>query len=175
MSDNGRLSLLFLCHVLLYLAIGEVNTFISQWGLYLHLDALLLLFFGLYLSQLRGLLYAAVLGFLVESMSPVPHGLALAGYLGIWLFFVACQRRIRRQNPFHVRTVTIAVQLLWLLVLSLLMGSHWLGEPAYLKRVLTDMLVSSLALYLLAWPWCQFQKKLLYSLGWDLEAQISRL
>ena len=137
MSDNARVTLLFVFNVLLYLGIGEVNTIISGWAVYLHLDALLLVFFGLYLNRMSGLLFTALLGFLVESMYPVPTGLYLVAYLGIWLFFVGCQRRIRRQNPFHVRWVTVAAQCLWLLLLSFVLGSGSIGQWLYWQRVIS--------------------------------------
>lgn len=175
MSDNGRLSLIFAFTALAYLVIGEINTIISGWAVYLHLDALLLVFFGLFLNRISGLVYTALLGFLVEAMYPVPTGLYLIGYLGIWLFFTWCQRRIRRQNPYHVRGVVVAIQAVWMLVLAFVLGSGWIGTFAYWQRVLVEIALSSLAIYLLAWPWCQFQKKLLYSLGWDLEAQVSHM
>lgn len=175
MSDNGRISLIFAFTVVAYIAIGELNTLISGWSVYLHMDALLLVFFGLYLNRISGLLYTALLGFLVESMYPVPGGLYLIGYLGIWLFFTWCQRRIRRQNPYHVRGVVVAIQALWMLVLAFVLGGESIGTLVYWHRILVEILASALIIYLLTWPWCLFQKKLLYSLGWDLEAQVSHM
>lgn len=173
MSDNGRLSLIFTFTLLAYLAIGEINTMISGWAVYLHVDALLLVFFGLYLNRLSGLVYTALLGFLTEALYPVPTGLYLIGYLAIWLYFTWCQHRIRRQNPYHVRAVVVAIQVAWMLLLALVLGSGSLGNPLYWQRVLVETGLSALVLYLLTWPWCLFQKKLLFSLGWDLEAQVS--
>jgi cell shape-determining protein MreD len=175
MSDNGRLSLIFTFTVLAYLAIGEINTMVSGLAVYLHLDALLLVFFGLYLNRLSGLVYTAILGFLVEALYPVPTGLYLIGYLAIWLFFTWCQRRIRRQNRYHVRGVVVAIQVIWMLLLAIVLGSGSISNPAYWQRILVEIGLSALAVYLLTWPWCQFQKKLLYSLGWDLEAQVSHM
>jgi len=179
MSDNGRISLLFLANVLLYFAIGLLNNAVSGWSLQLQLDVLLLVFFGLYLNRMLGLLYTILIGFLADAAHPGPQGAFLLGYLAIWLYLVWAQRRIRRQNPVHVRSVAGAGQALWIIGLAVVMGmdgsgdSRLLADPVYWLRVGTDLLASAAVVYLLAWPWCQFQKNLLYSLGWDIEARMS--
>jgi cell shape-determining protein MreD len=175
MSDNGRLSLVFLFNILLYFFIGLANNIVSGWSITLHLDALLLIFFALYVTRLSGLVFAVILGLVTDSVHPVPAGTYLIGYLAMWLFFTWCQRRIRRQNPLHVRTVAVAAQIAWIVFIGLFLGRAYLAEWVYWQRLLTDMLVSCTLLFLIVWPWCRFQKKLLYSLGWDLEAQISHL
>ncbi|NDV61225.1 hypothetical protein G0Q06_02035 [Puniceicoccales bacterium CK1056] len=173
MSDNGRISLLFLINILLYFFIGMINNMASGFSIHLHLDVLLLIFSGLYLTRLSGLFLAALLGLLADAANPVPTGTFLVGYLAIWLFFVWCQRRIRRQNKIHVRTVAVVAQLSWIIFLGLFLGKGALSEWPYWQRILSDVLVSCVCLYLVVWPWCRTQNSLLYSLGWDLEAQIS--
>jgi len=169
-SDNGRISILFLLNLLLYFLAGELNFYLAQWSVYLHLDALLVVFFGLYVSRTSSLLFAAVLGGLAGATNPTAGGTYIIGYICLWMYFVWCQRRIRRQNSIHVRTVTAVGQLLWMLVLVLIDGTYQWGSAAYWGRLLTEMLLSCAVIYLLSWPWCRFQKNFLYSLGWDLEA-----
>lgn len=174
MSDNGRISLLFLLSLFLYFVAGEFNYFLGNWSLNLHVDALLIVFFGLYVSRVSSLLYASLLGFLADALHPSPHGVYVVGYLCLWLFFVWCQRHIRRQNGMHVRSVTAAAQIAWLLALTLFEGTEWLTSGAYWGRIVGDTLFSAAIAYVLAWPWCLFQKRFLYTLGWDLEAQPPR-
>lgn len=175
MSDNGRISLIFLFNLLLYFVAGEVNFLIGNWSLHLHIDALLILFFGLHLNRLSSLVYATILGFLADSLHPAPDGLYVAGYLSLWLFYVAFQRRIRRQNKSHVRALAAGVQACWILALSIILGLQQWDQWSYWNRVLHELLLSTGVVYALAWPWCNFQKHFLYSLGWDLESEISRM
>lgn len=175
MSDNARVTLLFFSHILLYFIIGQLNSLLGGWSLHLHLDALLLVFFGLFLNHMKGLVFSALLGFMADAVHPVPYGTYLIGYVLLWAFFVWSQRRIRRQNPLHVRIITVIAQSLWLLGLALFLGTGLWTEWTYWQRILVDLLASALVLFLFAWPWCHLQKKLLYSLGWDLDAQLTRM
>lgn len=175
MSENGRISLIFVLNLLLYFVAGEVNFLLGNWSIHLHLDALLILFFGLHLNRISSLVYTALLGFLADAVLPAPAGTYVAGYLCLWLVFVAFQRRIRRQNKSHVRALAAASQACWILVLSLLLGHQQWDQWSYWHRVLHELLLSSAVVYVLAWPWCEFQKQFLYTLGWDLESEISRM
>ena len=175
MSDNARVTLLFFAHILLYFIIGQLNNALAGESIHLHLDALLLVFFGLFLNHLKGLVFTALLGLMTDAIHPVPHGTYLIGYVLIWAFFVWSQRHIRLQNPLHVRTVTVIAQSLWLLVLAFFLGRGLWAEWLYWQRILIDLLASALLLFIFAWPWCHLQKKLLYSLGWDLDAQLTRM
>ena len=173
MSDNGRISLLFVLNLVFFFLIGEINNSLSMLNVSLHLDVLLILFFGLHINRTMSLVYTLILGLLANASHPVPPGTYVIGYLSLWLFIVWSQRRIRRQNPRHVRIVAIGGQLLLILGPSLYLGGTSLGSMAYWNRILLDLLFSFLAIYLLAWPWCSIQRRFLHSLGWNLEAQLA--
>ncbi|MEX0326308.1 MAG: rod shape-determining protein MreD [Puniceicoccaceae bacterium] len=175
MSDNGRISLIFLLNLILYFVAGEINFLLETWSLRLHLDALLILFFGLHLNRISSLVYTAILGFLADSIHPAPEGTYVAGYLFLWLLFVNFQRRIRRQNRTHVRAVAAGAQAFWLLALAVFLGFQQWDQWIYWQRILLDLFFSAAVVYALAWPWCYFQKQFLYNLGWDLESEISRM
>lgn len=174
MSDNGRIFLIFLFNLFLYFCFGELKNIVGGWNVSLHLDVLLLVFFGLYLSHNMAFIYSALLGFISDAAVPAPDGTYLIGYLAIWLFFVTCQRRIRLQNAGHVRFVAMAAQLLWILALTVSMGGGQLGDFAYWQRILVDLSLSLLIIGVAVWPICVFQKKWLFSLGWDLESQMAK-
>ena len=173
MSNNGRITLIFLFNLLLYFIAGEVNGLLGTFSVYFHIEALLVIFFGLYLNRISSLLYTSLLGFMADAVHPTPAGTYLIGYLFLWMFFVWCQRRIHRQKPIHVRSVAAAGQAIWLIALSILMGKGLYGEWAYWSRILTEILLSCLLVYVTSWTWCTFQKRTLYSLGWNIEAQMS--
>lgn len=172
MSDNGRILLIFLCNLALYFILAEVNNLLSSVALYLHLDVLLLVFFGLYLRRTLGFLFVLILGCLAGASHPAPPGIFLLGYPVLWLLLVRGQRHIARQDPTHVRTLSMTLQLVWLTFLAILLGSGIERTGPMWQRILLESALSTVAVFLLAWPWCQFQKKLLHSLGWNLEAQL---
>ena len=175
MSDNGRITLIFFCNLLLYFLLGEFNFFLGSLSLHFHADALLVVFFGLYLARLGGLICATLLGFLVDSTSPVPYGTYVIGYLSIWLFIVWGQKRIRRQNHMHVRTLAASAQALWMLILGLVLFSQDFMHPIHWSRIALEILFSSGLTFIIAWRWTRFQKRLLYSLGWNIEAEMSQI
>jgi len=175
MSDNGRISLIFACNLLLYFIIGQLNFLLGDWAIHIHLDALIVLFFGLYLSRISSLLFTSLLGFLADAMHPAPAGTYVVGYLCLWLFYVWCQGRIRRQNRIHLRSVAAIAQGIWLIALGLTLGSGQWSEGAYWNRIIYEMVLSVGLVFVFSSPWCKFQRKLLYSLGWDLEAQMTHL
>lgn len=174
MSQNARISLLILANLLLYLCVGEINTALSHLSLYLHADVLYLVFFGLFLNRLSGVVYVGLLGFLAEAVRPVPTGLYFVGYMGIWLALVWAQSRIRRQAALHLRWTAVTVQTVWLLFLCLALGFRRLDTWSYWQRFLIEGAFSLFLIGLTAPFWCRLQKDLLYALGWDLDAQINR-
>ena len=175
MSDNGRVSLIFVLNLLLYFIAGEVNFLLGNWSIHLHMDALLILFFGIYLTRISSLVYTALLGFLADALHPAPPGTYVAGYLFLWLFFVWFSRRIRRQNKTHIRALAASGQAIWLVALSVILGMDQLDQPFYWHRIIHDLLLSLAFVYAFAWTWCNLQKKFLHGLGWDLEAHITRM
>ncbi len=175
MSDNGRISLIFICNLLFYFLLGELNFFLGSLSLHFHADALLVLFFGLYLGRFGGLVSATILGFLVDSVSPAPYGTYVFGYLTMWLFLIWGQKRIRRQNHSHVRSLAALTQLLWMIMLSIVIFSQDTHATVHWSRILMEIGFSTVLVYALAWWWCRFQKNLLYSLGWNIEAEMSQI
>lgn len=175
MSDNGRISLIFICNLLLYFLVGELNFMLGSLSLHFHADALFIIFFGLYLGRLGGLVSATILGFFADSVSPVPYGTYVIGYLSMWLFLIWGQKRIRRQNHTHVRFLAALTQFFWMVMLSIVIFSQDSMNTVYWNRILMEILFSTVLVYVFAWSWCRFQKNLLYSLGWNIEAEMSQI
>ncbi len=175
MSDNGRIGIIFACHVLLYLLLGEINFLLSPLALHIHGDALLILFIGLYLNRMGGLICVLLIGFIADAAHPVPHGTYVIGYLGIWLFFVWGNRRIRRQNPLQVRALAAGAQFIWLSILTVIMALQTGPLTLHWARIASDMIFSSAIAFLAAGYWCSLQRDILYSLGWNLEAELPKI
>jgi cell shape-determining protein MreD len=173
MNRNRQIALLYLIHLLLYFAVAELNAALATVSITLHLEALLLLFFGLQLRHFSGIVLAAFLGLLSGAGHPGGPGLMLVAFLLLFAFLVWCQNRIRRQNPLHVRIVAVCGQVLFTVALAFALGRGEWTNPDYWIRLIIDGAFSTLVLFLVAWPWCRFNTLLLASFGWDLESQLA--
>jgi hypothetical protein len=171
MKIPSRLLLLIALHWLAFLLIGELNNLLSPFSLYLHLQALLVAFFGLYLQRLVGAVHAAALGLFTESLHPVPTGSFLIAFLGLWLFFVWARPRIQIQNPQHVRIVATSAQAIFLLALSAWLHPAGLLQSGYLLRVTMEIAGSAALTALLVLPWCRLNRRMLQFTGWNLATE----
>jgi hypothetical protein len=173
MKDGRHLLILLLCGLGLYFLTGMINNHLATHAVFLHVDALLVVFPGLFLRRLSGLLVVLPLAFLQETATPAAQGTYLFGYLGMWLFFIWAQPRIRRQNTFHLRWVALVAQVLLTLYLLAVVGHTQWQHLAFWQRVLSDTVISCVVIVITVGAWCRFQQRLLQSRGWDLEAEFS--
>lgn len=171
MSRNGSLTLVLFLHLLLFFVVGEMNSVLSGWPVYFHLQTLFVIFFSLYLRRLAAGFFIAALGLLTEALHPVPAGTFLVYYLVLWLVLIWGRQRIHRHNTAHIRVLAGFTQGISLLVLALFLRPENWAEPVYWQRFLPEWLLSSLLCAWLAAPWCRLQLLLLTRFGWNLEAE----
>lgn len=176
MIEGRQTGWLLAAHLALFFALGELNTFLSSYGIHLSLDVLLLVFPGLFLPVSGGFFMALFLGFLAAAAHPVPPALGLSGYLLLWMLLVWSRTRVRTHNKWHLGTICILLQLLWMLVLTalLLWPSREALGPALPGRLFLDALLSCISLAILVPLWCASQKRILVALGWNLDASPAR-
>lgn len=172
MTPAARLRVVFGINLLLYFAIGQLNSVLSGYVVYLHLDALLVLFFGLFMVQSKALVYVVLFGLLADSQHGSPPGTYLLGYTFLWAFFVWCQRRIHRVNPAHVSWIAVSGQLLLMFALAFALAGEARWLPGYWGRLGWEWLCSSLLIYLVAPLWCRVQKEALQPFGWQPEVEM---
>lgn len=173
MSRNGSLTLVLLLHLLLFFVVGEINSVLSGWPVYLHLQTVLVIFFSLYLQRVAAGFFIAALGLLTEALHPVPAGTYLIYYLALWLVLIWGRQRIHRHHTAHIRVLAGFTQGISLLVLALFLRPESWAEPVYWQRFLPEWLLSSLLCAWLAAPWCRLQLLLLNRSGWNLEAELN--
>lgn len=161
-------------HLALFFALGELNTFLSSFGFHLSLDLLLLVFPGLFLPVTGGCFLALLLGFLYGTAHPISPALGLSGYLVLWLLLIWSRTRVRPHIKWHLISICILLQFLWMLILTVFL--IWPSpDPLLLPpRLLVDGLLSALALACFVPLWCASQKRLFLALGWNLDANPNR-
>lgn len=175
MSPSARLRLLFGINLLLYFLVGELNSLLAPRAVYLHLDILFLLFFGLFIAQGQTILYIIVLGLFADARHATPPGAFLISYLLLWAYLVWSQRRIQRQNPSHVSWIALIGQLAFIAVLSLSMADTQLLAFNYWTRVGWEAIWSAVLIFLFAPFWCRIQKSILQEFGWNAEAELRKV
>ena len=172
MSRNGSLTLVLLLHLLLFFIVGEANSVLSGWPVYLHVHTLFVIFFSLYLQRAGAGVFLAGLGLLAETLHPVPPGTYLLGYLALWLFLIRGRQQIHRHNIAQLRVLAGLAQAFLLLVLALFLRPGSSLDPVYWQRFQPEAILSVLLCAFLAPPWCRLQLALLYRFGWNLEAEM---
>jgi hypothetical protein len=174
MNQRGLYVLAFLLQMLAFAVITELNYSVAQWAVALHLDAVLVLFAGLYFPALPGLLLTSLVALFVGATRPLTSGLSLFLFLTLWLFTLMGRKRIRRERWSHLAGLAIATQVVEIAILAMIHGipEAW-STLGYLKRMGSDTLLSILAIALLAPFWVRFQARLFTSFGWSLENEVT--
>lgn len=171
MKRPSQFFLLVALHWFAFLVVGEINNLLAPFSLYLHPQALLIVFFGLYLQRLPGAFHAAALGLFTESLHPVPPGSFLLAYLALWLFFIWARPRIQIQNTNHIRITAVTAQVLFILILTVWLQPASLLQPGYLLRVGTEILFNAVLTAWLVLPWCRLNRLLIQQSGWNLATE----
>ena len=167
--------IVFGLHLLLQYTLAEFNEWIAPLGLSLRLDALFVLFTGLYLGVVPGLLITVAMGLLIGAQLPLFHGEYLISLILSWLSVVWMRRMIKRDQPRHIMLLALSLQTALFIGLTLRFHAGLWREAAYLQRLASDCAFSAVVLFFAAAPWCEFQRKLMLSLGWNLNLEAKSL
>lgn len=131
-------------------------------GLWLHIDALFLVFPILYLRFAHGLPQLVIVSLAYDAMWPGPYGTRLVIYSLILAVMVPIRLRIRRENPMHVLLLSMALNLVVFVGLALVatFSPEHMGEVP-IGRMLGDLLASELVVGLCAFWWLEVQRALI--------------
>jgi len=177
MELDLRWPIFLAANVLLIALLRMVNDAASVHGVYFSLPALLVLMpalhlpprWGLLLCGVTALLYAAPypsLGGKLTSLFGLGGTFVILFGLGYTLFrqFSSQLRRFRRAQ---ILTTLVLANCFMVLVQGLLFAGRIPAGGAYAQRVLTDSLLSALALYPIGWWFIELQYSALFLLGTD--------
>jgi hypothetical protein len=135
-------------------------------GLWLHVDALFLLFPLLYLRFAAGLPQVAFTALALDAFWPGPYGTRLVIYGVVLICMLPLRARIRRENPSHVFWLAILMNLLvfcGLWIVAAFSSAKAGGVP--LLRILVDLGVSELFVGALAFWWMELQRKMITAIS----------
>lgn len=173
MTALQRLITLFLLNAVACLTLGELNHFLTPYGVNLHVDALYVVFVALFIHETRGLIPVLLIAALMEGRTPTPPGAYLIGYAAMWTLFVGFRMRIQRYHADHLSLLAVAGNSLFILYLSLLHSRGHVSLPAYWSSIFVELLISSAVLFLFVPFWCRVQKSALLRIGWDPGQQLN--
>ena len=175
MKKDHRVFLVFLLNGFFYTLTVELNQMLASFSLQLSLESLLLLFPALFLRLLPGLCLVSITALLIDAALPLPFGTRLGIYCLIYILLVYWRPRIRRENLLHLTGLSLLANLVFMITLSVCMaGELWLSS-FYWSRVLTDLLISQIALvFITAW-FIQFILSILLLFGINIEAELQTL
>jgi 3-oxoacyl-(acyl-carrier-protein) synthase len=159
---------------LCWLLISGLSHSLGGYGFGLHLQALLVIFPGLYIAEAGGFLILMALALLEAGARGIPVGASLAAFAGAWLFVVWARRRIHRSHPGHLGMTAGGAQLVFVAIITLLLFRYRLNELAFWVTLLVELALSWAVIYLLTPFWCRFMRQLMSSCGWNPEAQIDK-
>lgn len=143
---------IFLPLLLLWWLVIQLNHYVAPWRLFVSLGGLFVAFIALQLPQRVGLIAALFAGLLCDASQPVVFGFH-AFLFGLATVVIQQQRpRLDRFEPSTQRTVALLANALIYLALTLYCLRHVPAEGRLLSRILWDLLLSELVLWVAA-PW----------------------
>lgn len=170
MSRRWLYAFAFLLQMIAFTVVMEGNYLLAPNALSLQLDALYVIFPGLYFPALPGLLLSALLALFIGATRPLASTSTLVIFIALWLFTLISRRRIRRDRWGHLVALAAFAQGFEIIIITLKVGRPetwtWGG---YLARIGSDALWSLLAIALLAPIWVRFQVRFFQAFGWSLE------
>ena len=170
-----RWRLVLLCSFIHFLAlnvIGEANFFLGELGLALHLEALLVLFAGLYFRLIHGVGLAILIGLLADAGEASPWGSYFLILLLLWALVFSVRNRLQSENFAQITVFALALQTIYLAATSLFYAGSFFDQWIYWQRILSEGLLSLFVVFLAAYPWTEFNRLVLREFGWDLNAEL---
>jgi len=165
-----RWPIFLLGNLLLIALLRMVNDAVSTLGFYLSLPALLVLIPALHLPPRWGLLLAAVTALLYSAPYP---GLGGAFVIVFGLGYVAFRHyssQLRRFQRAQLLSALVIANSFLVLLQGILLAREIPVDGAYIRRVATDSLLSSIIMYPVGWWFIDLQYAALNWFGLDPNA-----
>lgn len=174
MSQEKRIILVLITNMIAVFLVGEINGLLAHAGLYLCLDAMLLLFPALYMRVLPGMIAVGLTAMLLFALKPFNYTWGVGGMMLMLLVMTRFRGRFRRENPKHVALMAVFANTLVFLAYTVGMGAAAMEGGTWL-RVGADFLLSQAVIWVLAPVWVRLHRKILLLMGVDLGAELQRL
>lgn len=157
MRSWQKLGILGLLNYLLLTGVHLISDFIASWGLALHAEVLLLVYPALMLKILPGHVYCLLLSLLMASVRPFEQTPTLIGTLFIYHLLILFRGRLLPQKLSRIGIHCAALQLLYILFLSLWFYTPDVHVTAFWIRCLSEGALSALFVGALSGLWFHWQ------------------
>lgn len=174
MHIDLRIALTLLCHALLMFIVGEVNRLLAPFHLHLMVDAMYLIFPALFFRVWPGMLVTALTAAALFALRPMSYTFGVLLFPLVTLFATRVRIRIRRENPRHLAVVTLGINTV-LFAIYTLNNTIFPTEPSWWLRLGSDYLLSQIIILMIASPWANLQRRLLYTFGIDVGAELQHI
>lgn len=166
MHTTTRLCILIVLYALLWIGLRSLNSMLSGASVYIVVDAVFLLFPTLYLRLGEGAIMVLISGFLLGAVRPVEFGQHGLLFLCVYLTMRLWSMRLRREKPKHVLFLAFLANTLLFFGLCFLSDTQW-SQQGVIQRTILDFVISTGALFLIAYRTVAWPYLLLYYLGED--------
>ena len=133
-------------------------------SVWIHCDALYLVFPLLYLRYAHGLPQVVFTALALGAFSPLPYGFHLFLYTAMLVVMIPYRVRIRRENPVHVFWMAAIME-------TVCFGAEWLTAhflhvpPVPLVRIFGDLALSAFFCGAAAFWWMELQRRVIMSVS----------
>jgi cell shape-determining protein MreD len=160
---DPRAILLFGANALLLYLMLLVNSALAGWSLYLFVLGPMIVLPALYLRHQSYFICTFVSGLWVDAALPTPFGWFTTGFLLAGAFIFMARIRFRAEHNYHPILLAHGLNLFYVGLLCFSTGLPEWGRVAFWGQVLNTVLLSHLALLLVA-PWFFNFERMLFSL-----------
>lgn len=161
--------------LLAFWLVGILNHSIGSFGFSLHLQVLMVIFVGIHMPDFSPFPLVVVLALMEAGARGLSPGPMLLAYGALWLFCIWSRRRIHRTHPTHLSLTAVGGQVLFVVLLTPFVAGDQLTSFPFITSLTAELLLSLGVIYLMTPAWCRFQKRVLWSLGWNPDAQLNKL
>ena len=148
--SHRRTVVVFCCGLILLVLARQANHGLSSYGISLWFGGLLVAFPALRLAPQQGFNACFLLGLLLDSVSPFVFGLHAFLFSGAHLVIVRIRNRINAEEPVIATVVALITNLALFVILSFLALGRAPHASISGMRLLSDLLLSQIAIVLLA-------------------------
>lgn len=160
---DPRAILLFAANALLLYLVLLVNSALAIWSVYLFMLGPMIVLPALYLRHQSYFICTFFSGLWIDASMPTPFGLFTTGFLLAGAFIFMARIRFRAEHNYHPILIAHGLNLFYIGLLSLSVGSTGWGSIAFWTQVGMTSLLSHLALLLVA-PWFFNFERMLFAL-----------
>lgn len=147
-----RTLVFFLTQFLLWALVSQVNHELSPWGVALFVGGLFVGFSAVHFDRREALAGAFAAGFLHDAGTPLPFGTHALAFAAAVVFIQHVRQRLNRHEGLVTVMVILIANLGLFLAISAVAARLLPDAAGFTSRVLSDLIISQIALALIA-PW----------------------